>query len=164
MSVIILPDGKCIIKGSLYYGADSMIHNIPTSGYLQRVHSTYTVQLPHTGETNSVPLIQTSYVINNIYALYLDATLYYNIVGTEGGDAYYSALHIKYNFETDSHEVYYNRNNGDDIALNSNISDNTTVYYVKPVLNQITAEYYYQGMYISSFNMYINVSLDLWVA
>lgn len=140
-----------------------MIHNIPTSGYLQRVHSTYTVQLPHTGETNSVPLIQTSYVINNIYALYLDATLYYNIVGTEGGDAYYSALHIKYNFETDSHEVYHNRNNGDDIALNSNVSGNTTVYYVKPVLNQITAEYYYQGMYISSFNMYINVSLDLWV-
>lgn len=159
-----LPNGKCIIKGSLYYGADNIIHNIPTSGYLQRVHSTYTVQLPNTGETNSVSLIQTSYSINNIYGLYLDATWYYNLVGTEGGSAYYSALYLGFSFNTDRSEIYHNRNNGDSVSLNSNISDNTTVFYVNPVLNQITATYDYQGLYISSFNMYINVSLYLWVA
>ena len=175
MYYFILPDGKVIIKNSLYYGSDNTMHNIPLTGYIQRIYTTYTIPVTlQLNQTQTISLFPATYAKDNIYVAYIKPTLFYKIVGKQTGDSgsvYHASIYMAYNYHTtDPRGIYlsYGVNVGD--SINVDESQSMLNAYGIVYLNTITTDTFnvtFSNSGIATIteqNVYLSISAELWIA
>lgn len=170
-----LPDGKMIIKNSLYYGSDNTMHNIPLTGYIQRIYTTYTIPVTlQLNKKQTISLFPSTYAKDNIYVAYIKPTLFYKIVGKQTGDSgsvYYASIYMNYNYHTPNTEGIYlsygvNRGNPINVDESKSMLDAYGIVY----LNTITTDTFNvtfgnSGIAkITEQNVYLSISAELWIA
>lgn len=169
-----LPNGKLIIKNSLYYGSDNTMHNIPLTGYLQRIYTTYTIPVTlQLNKTQTISLFPTTYAKDNICVAYIKPTLFYKIVGKQTGDSgsvYYASIYMAYNYHTtDPKGIYlsYGRNDGESINVDTSASmlDAYGIVYRDTIApDTFNVTFKNQGIAtITEQNVYLSISAELWI-
>lgn len=164
-----------IIKNSLYYGSDNTMHNIPLTGYLQRIYTTYTIPVTlQLNKTQTISLLPSTYAKDNIYVAYIKPTLFYKIVGEQNGDsgsAYYALIYMECNYYPTNQRIVYlshGVNRGD--SINKDESQSMLDAYGIVYLDTITTDtfnvtFHNSGIAkITEQNIYLSISAELWIA
>lgn len=164
-----------IIKNSLYYGSDNTIRNVPLTGYIQRIYTTYTIPVTlQLNQTQTISLFPSTYSKDNIYVAYIKPTLFYKIIGKQTGDSdsvYYASIYMQYNYHTtDPQGIYlsYGVNTGS--SINVDTSQSMLNAYGIVYLNAITTDTFnvtFMNSGISTIteqNVYLSIIAELWIA
>lgn len=165
-----LPDGKMIIKNSLYYSSNNMIHNIPLNGYVQRIYKTYNVpvQLTNTDSSVDISLLPNEYTTNQILYIEVIPTIHSEFTGVESGDAYYSDMSYQAGWNTDAKGyIYYHRNSNDNFTVNEDkelIHGYNIIGVPQLYESSLSIRISWQGMAFKTQNMYIKCITGLWLA
>ena len=164
-----------IIKNSLYYGSDNTMHNIPLTGYIQRIYTTYTIPVTlQLNKKQTISLFPATYEKDNIYVAYIKPTLFYKIVGKQTGDSgsvYYASIHMAYNYYTPNTEgIYlsYGVNSGNPINVDdsqSMLNAYGIVYLDTITTDTFNVTFSNSGIAeITEQNIYLSISAELWIA
>lgn len=165
-----MPDGKVIIKNSLYYSSNNNIHNIPLNGYVQRIYTIYNipVQLTNTNSSVDISLLPNEYTTNQILYINVIPTIHSEFTGVESGSAYYSSVYYQVKWDTNIKGYIYNhRNSNNDVTVNQDtelIYGDNLISVPQLYQSSLSINISWQGVSFKTQNMYIQCRAGLWIA